>query len=464
MTTAAILKRQKKFFEAGKTRSESFRTKTLQALRRGIREMEPEILEALGADLGKSRTEGYMAEIGMVLEELSYMEKHLHRLMQRKKAATPLAQFAASSAVWPEPYGSVLVMSPWNYPFLLSVDPVIGAVAAGNTVLLKPSAYSPAVSAVLQKLFARYVTPGAVSVVTGGREVNADLLEHRFDYIFFTGGREVGQMVMERASRHLTPVTLELGGKSPCIVDKTADLKLAARRIVFGKFLNAGQTCVAPDYILVQEGVKKKLVRYLKQEIIRQFGEEPLRNPHYGHIVNQKHFDRLWRLVENQVVLTAGGLNRAKNPWIFKQPEIFQPKQLRIAPRSRCMQEEIFGPILPILTWEKEQDLIKFVESRPHPLALYLFSERREWRQKMMRRLRFGGGCINDTVIHLASSRLPFGGVGESGMGSYHGKQSFDTFTHYKSVVDKKTWLDLPIRYQPYTKEKEMLIRMFMGS
>ena len=474
MTTAVILKKQKAFFDTGKTRSESFRRKVLRGLRCGIREMEAEILEALGSDLGKSRTEGYMTEVGMVREELSYMEKHLHCLMRKKRTATPLAQFAASSAVWPEPYGSVLVMSPWNYPFMLSVTPVIGAVAAGNTVLLKPSAYSEAVSAVLEKLFARYVAPEVVSVVTGGREVNADLLEHRFDYIFFTGGREVGRLVMEKASRYLTPVTLELGGKSPCIVEKTADLKLAARRIVFGKFLNLGQTCVAPDYILVQEEVKDALIRRLQYEIGRQFGKEPLSNPDYGRIINRKHYDRLCRLVTGETVFTAGGTVHVEETGAAgkrSQREIFRPKQLRIAPLiltaspdSRCMQEEIFGPILPVLTWRREEELIRFVESRPHPLALYLFSERKAWSQRMMRRMRFGGGCINDTVIHLASSGLPFGGVGESGMGSYHGRRSFDTFTHDKSIVDKKTWMDLPIRYQPYTKGKEKLIRRFMGS
>lgn len=469
MNTRQILEKQRRFFASGATRTEQWRREILKAIGSGIREYEEEILQALQSDLGKSRTEGFMSEVGMVLDELAYMERHLHRLMRKRRVHTPLAQFAASSYVLAEPYGNVLVMSPWNYPFLLSVDPVIDAIAAGNTVLLKPSAYSPAVSAVLEKLFQSYVPPEAVSVVTGGRQVNEDLLEHRYDYIFFTGGVEVGRLVMEKAARHLTPVTLELGGKSPCIVDETADLRLAARRIVFGKFLNVGQTCVAPDYILVQEKVKGRLVRYLQQEIRRQFGDEPLANADYGHIVNQKHYERLCRMLEGEKMLTAQGLVRVEKA-TAAAAEIFRPDTRQIAPvivaakpESPCMQEEIFGPILPVLVYRERAEVLSFVESRPRPLALYLFSEDKAWQRTVLNRLRFGGGCINDTVIHLATTAMPFGGVGESGMGNYHGKYGFDTFTHNKSIVDKKTWLDLPIRYQPYRAWKDQLIRRFMG-
>lgn len=389
MTTAEILQKQRAFFAEGHTRPESWRRQILQNIQTGMEAYENQIMEALKEDLGKSSSESYMCEVGLVREELKYMLKHLHRFMRRRHAVTPLAQFASSSYMVPEPYGNVLVMSPWNYPFLLSMDPVIAAVAAGNTVILKPSAYSPATSRVMAELFAEYVAPEAVTVITGGRQVNADLLDQKFDYIFFTGGKTVGQMVMEKASKYLTPVTLELGGKSPCIVDETADLKLAARRIVFGKYLNLGQTCVAPDYILVHESVKDKLMMLL--------------------------------------------------------------------------QEEIFGPILPMLTYKTRQEVMDFVEFNPRPLALYLFSSDKEWQKQVLSGLRFGGGCINDVVIHLATTAMPFGGVGESGMGSYHGKYGFDTFTHYKSIVDKKTWLDLPMRYQPYSKQKDAMIRRFLG-
>ena len=473
MTTAEILSRQRTFFAEGKTRPESWRREVLEQIKRGIQECEAEIMEALAEDLGKSASESYMCEVGLVREELNYMLKHLHGLMRKRYAPTPLAQFASVSYRVPEPYGNVLVMSPWNYPFLLSMDPVIDAIAAGNTVILKPSAYSPAVSRVLCKLFETYVAPEAVSVVTGGRQVNADLLEYRFDYIFFTGGKKVGQLVMEKAARHLTPVTLELGGKSPCIVDETANLKLAARRIVFGKYLNLGQTCVAPDYILVHESVKDKLMMLLQEEIRHQFGDHPLTNPNYGHIINRKHYDRLCKMLMGETVLGAGGISYVEETDATTDlaPDfIFAPEKRQIAPviltanpQSKCMQEEIFGPILPILTYKERKEVIDFVDFNPRPLALYLFSEDKQWQKEVLGRLRFGGGCINDVVIHLATTAMPFGGVGESGMGGYHGKYGFDTFTHYKSIVDKKTWMDLPMRYQPYSEWKDKLIRWFVG-
>ena len=473
MTTADILQRQREFFVQGHTRSQEWRREILRNIQQGIEEYESQIMAALQEDLGKSASESYMCEVGMVKEELKYMQKHLRRLMRRRHAPTPLAQFASASYMVPEPYGNVLVMSPWNYPFLLSMDPVIDAIAAGNTVILKPSAYSPATSQVMAELFEKYVAPEAVTVVTGGRQVNADLLEHRFDYIFFTGGKTVGQLVMEKASKHLTPVTLELGGKSPCIVDETANLKLAARRIVFGKYLNLGQTCVAPDYILVHESVKDKLMLLLQEEIRRQFGEHPLANPNYGHIINRKHYDRLCKMLMGETVLGAGGITYvepAESTSDMIPDHLFDPDRHKIAPvvltanpQSKCMQEEIFGPILPVISYKTRQEVMDFVEFHPRPLALYLFSEDKQWQQQVLGRLRFGGGCINDVVIHLATTAMPFGGVGESGMGSYHGKYGFDTFTHYKSIVDKKTWLDLPMRYQPYCDWKDAMIRRFLG-
>ena len=346
-------------------------------------------------------------------------------------------------------------MSPWNYPFLLTMDPLIDALAAGNTVVLKPSAYSPATSRAIGDLVAECFPPELVAVVTGGRQENQSLLGEAFDYIFFTGSQSVGREVMRSAAAHLTPVTLELGGKSPCIVDKTAKISLAARRIVFGKFLNCGQTCVAPDYIYCHAAVKDALVEALKREIRRQYGEEPLKNGGYGKIINQKHFDRIRGLIDPEKVVLGGESD---------------PAALRIAPtvmdgvtwEDRVMGEEIFGPVLPVLTYTDIGQVMEVLDRRDHPLALYLFTEDRALVKEVASRCRYGGGCVNDTIIHLATSQMGFGGVGASGMGAYHGKIGFDTFSHKKSIVDKKTWMDLPMRYQPYQPFYEKMIRFFM--
>lgn len=455
MTTAEILQKQKDFFATGETRKESWRREILEAIRLGISKYERAFQEALQADLGKSGTESFMTEIGMVTSELKYMERHLHRWMRKRRVLTPLHEFASSSYMLPEPYGCTLVMSPWNYPFLLSLDPVIAAVAAGNTVILKPSAYSSATSEVLKQMFEEWVPPEAVSVVTGGRQVNADLLEYHFDYIFFTGGKDVGRLVMEKASRHLTPVTLELGGKSPCIVDATANIKLAAKRIVFGKFLNCGQTCVAPDYILCDPSVREKLIKELQHQIKKQFGANPLTNKNYGKIINEKHFQRILGLIDPEKTVHGGKSDAAS---LKIEPTIMD----RVTYADAVMQEEIFGPVLPILTYTSLDNAMAKINSMPHPLALYIFSSDKEAIQKVTSGCGFGGGCVNDVIIHLATSEMGFGGFGESGMGSYHGKDGFDTFSHYKSIVDKKTWLDLPMRYQPYRKIYDKMIRMFL--
>lgn len=454
MTTAELVASQRSYFQTGKTLPLSARRAALTKLKAAIRKHEADIFDALNRDLGKSTAESYMTEIGMTLSEISYMQRHLWSFARKRFVPTPLAQFAASSYTIPVPYGVVLIMSPWNYPFMLSMEPLVDAIAAGNTVILKPSAYSPATSQVMAELIASVFPKEYAAVVTGGREVNTDLLEQRYDYIFFTGGKTVGRLVMEKAARRLTPVTLELGGKSPCIVDHTANLKLAARRIVFGKYLNLGQTCVAPDYLLVEDCVKDKLLSAIQQEIIRQFGTAPLKNPDYGCIVNQKHFERLTRMLDGETILLGGSSN----------PDTRQiaPTVLEATLSSKCMQEEIFGPILPILTWKKQAELISILRCQETPLAFYLFSSDKALQKKMMREMPFGGGCINDTIIHLATSSMGFGGMGESGMGSYHGKRGFETFSHTKSIVDKKTWIDLPVRYQPYKKWKELAIRMFL--
>ena len=454
-TIAQILQKQRAFFATGATLDVSYRIQALKKLRHALQEQEAQINAALCNDLGKSDAESYMCETGMVLSEISYMLSHIRRFSREKTVATPLAQFASRSYRKPTPYGTVLIISPWNYPLMLALDPLVDALAAGNTVVLKPSAYSPATSALLKELIGSLFPEEYVAVVTGGREENTYLLEEKFDYIFFTGSKSVGRLVLEKASRHLTPVTLELGGESPCIVDKSAKLSLAARRIVFGKFLNCGQTCVAPDYILCHTSVKKELIRCLKEELRRQYGDAPLSNPLYGHIISDRHFDRITSLIDPEKTVFGGGSDAASRKI---SPTILD----NVTWEDAVMQQEIFGPVLPILTYDHIEEVIDAVESHDKPLALYIFAEDRQVIRTVTSRCRFGGGCVNDCVIHLATSHMGFGGVGESGMGSYHGKTGFDTFTHHKSIVDKKTWLDLPMRYQPYNKLNDTLIRMFL--
>lgn len=449
-----LLKTQQAYFRSGATLPVKSRQDSLLALKQAIRDMEYEILEALREDLGKSAGEGYMSEVGMVLEEISFMQKHVKGFSKEQKVKTPLAQFHAKSYVKPCPYGNVLIMSPWNYPFLLTMGPLVDALAAGNTAVLKQGKDAAATSRVLRSLVEKTFPKGLVSVVEGGREANAQLLEEKFDYIFFTGGKEVGRLVMEKAARHLTPVSLELGGKSPCVADESADIPLTARRLVFGKFLNLGQTCVAPDYLLVHSSIKEKLLYHIEREIHRQFGKRPLENPDYGHIINEKHFQRLLRLMEGERVLIGGkaGQGRRLEPTVLTGVTMDSP----------IMGEEIFGPILPVLEFQTIEQAIEIIRQYPAPLALYLFTKKQAVKERLLRELSFGGGCVNDTVIHLATPHMGFGGVGESGMGAYHGKAGFDTFTHYKSIVDKKTWIDLPFRYGPYSERNIKLIKLFM--
>ena len=450
-----ILEKQHRLFQEGATLPVSFRLSQLQKLKDGIRRYEEKLDQALEEDLGKSRMESYMCEIGLTLSELTWMQKHLRSLVREKRVATPLAQFAARSFRSPSPYGTVLIMSPWNYPVLLTLEPLIDAVAAGNTVVIKPSAYAEHTSAVLKEMLKECFPSEYVAVVTGGRAENKALLEQRFDKIFFTGGKTVGREVLRHAAEYLTPVTLELGGKSPCIVDKSAKIPLAAKRIVFGKYLNCGQTCVAPDYILCDRTVSDELILALQKEITAQFGEDPLKNPDYGKIINRKHYDRIMGLIDPDKVVCGGcgdGQSLRIAPTIMKN----------VTFSDTVMGEEIFGPVLPILTYDTLEEAIDIVEEHPHPLALYLFSEDKGAQKKVLELCHFGGGCINDTVIHLATSAMPFGGVGESGMGGYHGKTGFETFSHFRSIVDKKTWMDLPIRYQRYSRMKERLLRVFL--
>ncbi len=450
-----IVARQRRYFLSGATLPLAARNRALTRLYDAIRLHEKEILDALKADLGKSKMESYMCEIGLVLSEIRYMRKHLPRFAKEKRVRTPLAQFHSRSFKKPSPYGVVLIMSPWNYPFLLTLDPLVDAIAAGNTAVLKPSAYSPATSDVIARLISDCVSDTHAAVITGGRAENTCLLQQRFDYIFFTGSQSVGREVMRQASEHLTPVTLELGGKSPCIVDKTANLKLAAKRIVFGKYLNCGQTCVAPDYIYCDRTIRNELAAELKKQVRRQYGDAPLCNPDYGKIVNQKHFERILGLIDEKKVILGGG---SKAETLQIEPTILDCVTFSDA----VMQEEIFGPLLPILTYDSLDQAIETINRRQHPLALYIFTGSKANAKKVTASCGFGGGCINDTIIHLATSEMGFGGFGESGMGAYHGKDGFDTFSHYKSIVDKKTWLDLPMRYQPYKTLNDKLIHLFL--
>ena len=456
MDIHGIVERQREFFQTGATLPVPFRVKALKRLRDEVKRREAQIGEALAADLGKSAYESFMCETGLVLTELSYMIRRVGRLAGERTVYTPLAQFASRSFRRPSPYGSTLIMSPWNYPVLLTLDPLADAIAAGNTAVVKPSAYAPASSALLGSLVEACFPPEYVAVVTGGRRENAALLDERFDFVFFTGSQSVGREVLRHTAERLTPAVLELGGKSPCIVDETAKLPLAARRIIFGKYLNCGQTCVAPDYVLCHSSVKDRLVELLCREVRRQYGEAPLENAGYGRIVNEKHFRRLLGLIDPDKTVLGG-------QWSQSTLQIAPTILDGVTEDDPVMGEEIFGPILPILTYDHFDELYRRLADRPKPLALYLFSQNRARIREAMSRLQFGGGCVNDVVIHLATSEMGFGGVGESGMGAYHGKAGFEAFSHSKSVVDKKTWMDLPMRYQPYEKKLYgKLLHMFL--
>lgn len=457
MNIDEVLQSQRKYFRSGVTLPVEFRIEMLKKLYRAVKKYEPQIEAALAKDLGKSDFEGFMCEVGLVLSEISYMIRNTRKFAKKRTVYTPLAQFASHSYKKPAPYGNTLIMSPWNYPFLLTIDPLADAIAAGNTAIVKPSAYSPATSEVLAKMIGECFPTEYVAVVTGGRKENAALLEQKFDFVFFTGGQTVGKEVLRHTAETLTPAVLELGGKSPCIVDETAKIKLAAKRIVFGKYLNCGQTCVAPDYILCHRSVKEQFIKEVCAQVKNQYGEDPLANSDYGRIVNEKHFDRILGLINEDKVVLGGNVKK---------------DTLQIAPTVMddvewddvIMQEEIFGPIMPILTYDSLDEVIHLLTEKPKPLALYFFSEDEQRIRKVTEFCSYGGGCINDTIIHLATSEMGFGGIGESGMGAYHGKEGFEAFSHTKSIVDKKTWMDLPMRYQPYkNKLYEKLLHLFLS-
>ena len=440
----AILETQKQFFAVGGTRAVDTRISYLKKIKKYIVEHEAEIAAVLKEDLGKSPYESYLCEIAVVLAEVNYMLKHIRRLTKNKTVITPFGQQLSHSYVKPKPYGTVLIMSPWNYPFMLTLPPLIDAISAGNTCVVKMSAYSPATSAYVKKMLESIFPKECVAVITGGREENQYLLDEKFDYIFFTGSKAVGKLVAKKAEKTLTPVTLELGGKSPTIVDETAKVKIAARRLVFGKGFNVGQTCVAPDYVYIHKDIKDEFIACVKQEITRQFGD-CLSNEDYGCMINDKHFNRVMGLIDPAKVVHGG-----------KGDPTTRRIQLTVMDNvtrdDAVMKEEIFGPVLPFMVYDDLDAVIADINAHDKPLALYIFSENKKNIEKIHNACSFGGGCVNETDIHVITTAMGFGGVGESGMGQYHGKCGFDTFTHYTSIVDKASWIDLGQRYQPYTK------------
>ncbi|AIO19435.1 Aldehyde dehydrogenase [Candidatus Izimaplasma bacterium HR1] len=455
MNIKQIVKNSRTYFKSHETLEYKFRKENLNKLRLAINKYEPQLLESLKLDLGKNEHESYMTEIGVVLKELTYNEKRLKKLMKPKRVRTAVTDFPGSSFRYAEPFGVVLIISPWNYPVNLTLSPLIGALTAGNTAIIKPSEFSINTSKVIEEMILDTFEEKYVKVIQGGVETNQELLDQKFDYIFFTGSTNVGKIVMEKASKHLTPISLELGGKSPVIVDKNVNIQVAAKRITFGKYLNSGQTCIAPDYLYVHKDIKEEFISEMNKNIIEFYGEKPLESSIYGSIINQRHFNRLKNYLNDGTSIVGGTIDE---------------ENLRIAPTlldsvemsSLVMKEEIFGPILPIISYTEIDEVIDFIGSRPKPLALYLFTENAHIEKRVLSECQFGGGCINDTVMHIASEYLPFGGVGESGMGSYHGAKSFETFSHYKSILKKRTWFDLPVRYAPYSPVKKKLIKRFL--
>ncbi len=444
---------QREYFLTQATKSYDFRMQQLKKLMSWIDANEQGILEALEKDLGKCAYEAYLTEVAMVKQELKDAIHNLKKWMKPRRARTAIGQLPGTCRMYSEPYGVTLIMSPWNYPFQLTVAPLIGAISAGNCAVVKPSAYSAATSALIKRMIDELFPMEYIACVEGGRHENAALLEQNFDFIFFTGSPSVGRLVMEKASAHLTPVSLELGGKSPVIVDETADIALTARRLAWGKCVNAGQTCVAPDYVLVHFSREEALIEALIKEIREMYTSAPLANSILPHIINQRHFDRLVGLMQSGVITHGGQID---------------PETRKIAPtiltdvdwESPVMQEEIFGPLLPILPYRKLDEAIARIQQKPKPLALYLFTQSKEVEERVMREVSFGGGCVNDTILHLATPYMPFGGVGESGMGGYHGQYSFDTFSHRKSVLKRWAKPDVPLRYAPYDGKMKWIKRV----
>ncbi len=445
------LKKQSLFFEAGKTKNISFRIKQLKNLRRAVMENEEDILAALQKDMGKASFEAYLTEITLVLEEIRYTLQNIRKWSKRQKVKTPLINFLSRSYLYPEPYGVVLIIGPWNYPFQLIFAPLIGAMVAGNCAVLKPSEFTTHTSELIGRLVGEYFDEGFVTVIEGDKETNQKLLAKKFDYIFFTGSINVGKIVMKAAAEHLTPVTLELGGKSPCIVDSDSDLNSAATKIAWGKFVNAGQTCIAPDYVYVHSKVKQRFIVLLKDSIVKFYGDNPQQSSDYPRIINQTHFHRLMGLLKKGTIRTGGETNEQE---LYMAPTIID----NVTWNDPVMQEEIFGPVLPILEYSSLNEVTDAIKKFNKPLALYLFTNNKKTEREVLHEASFGGGCVNNIFMHLSSPHLPFGGVGASGMGAYHGKASFDTFSHYKSILKSSTTFDLQsVKYPPYKNRLPLL-------
>ncbi|MBI2394204.1 MAG: aldehyde dehydrogenase family protein [Deltaproteobacteria bacterium] len=450
---AATIARLRSTFASGRTRSIEWRMRQLDAIRRMLVDREDEILDALHVDVGKPRLEGWIAEVGFMVKEVDHTIKHLAEWMRPEKVAAPLVLQPARAEIHKEPLGVCLVISPWNYPFQLAMAPLVGALSAGNCVLIKPSEVAPHTSALLARLLPQYLEPDAVAVIEGGVRETTELLEQQFDHIFYTGNGHVGRIVMTAAAKHLTPVVLELGGKSPCIVDKQVDLDVAARRITWGKFYNAGQTCVAPDYVLVHEQVRDAFLDKVRATVREFYGDDPKKSPDYGRIVNERHHKRLSQLLRSGEAVTRVDVDEADR---YISPTVLRD----VSTDSKAMEDEIFGPILPVLSYREPEEVLRFINDRPKPLALYVFSENESLQSKILANTSSGGVSINHVWLHLGVPDLPFGGVGESGLGAYHGKYSFDTFTHKKGVLRKPLKMDPPIMYPPYDGLKARLLKL----
>ena len=446
----SMVEMQKAFFSTGRTRDIGFRRAQLDTLQSAIRENRNRILDALQMDLSKSAYEGYLTEVGIALDEIRFAKKHLNKWARARRVRSGIMLFPAASYIYAEPYGVALIISPWNYPFQLVIDPLIGSIAAGNCSVVKPSEYAPHTARIFNEIISNKFDPGYIAVIEGEAETSRALLEEEFDYIFFTGSTAVGKMVMQAAARHLTPVTLELGGKSPCVVDRDTDVDLTARRIVSGKFINAGQTCIAPDYLMVHQNLKTDLIERMILYIRRFYGDDPQKSPDYPRIINDRHFERLSELMRKGSFIAGGRTDRQD---LYIAPTILED----VSWNDPIMQNEIFGPILPVFAYEDHSEVISRVKQLPKPLAFYYFSNNSAKAEKMIREASFGGGCINDTLLHFANPRLPFGGVGPSGIGSYHGKKSFETFSHQKSILKRSFRLDAPLRYPPYGNKLGLL-------
>ena len=447
-----ILKKQREYLLSGETFDVNFRIRMLKKLYEAIVVREDKIRQALFLDLNKPSLETYMCEIGIVYGEIKYMLKNIRKFASKKYRKTPTTQFGSKSYTQNCPYGNVLIVAPWNYPIMLTLDPLVHAIATGNTAIVKPSAYSEHSCKIISELISETFDEKYIACITGGREQNVQLFDKKFDFVFFTGSNTVGREIAKKCAERLTPILLELGGKSPCVVDAEANIEKTAKRIVFGKFINSGQTCVAPDYVLCDNSKKDAFIKAIIAEIKKQYGEDPLKDETYVKIINRKHFDRVQALIDNNKVVYGG---KSDETTLKIEPTVMDGVSFDDA----VMQEEIFGPILPIIGVDNIEEAIDIIRSKPHPLALYVFTENEKTANYVTEQIQFGGGCINDTVIQLATSEMGFGGVGDSGMGAYHGKAGFEAFSHKKSIINNYVKFDLPARFRPYSEKKENFIR-----